>query len=71
MRFWSLIISSASLFGLVAAAYDGITVAWVASAPATLAFVVLGLCTLIAATCQPTLTPAPAPIPARQRRARG
>ncbi|HEY1930081.1 MAG TPA: hypothetical protein VGG92_21630 [Caulobacteraceae bacterium] len=57
MRFWSLIISSASLFGLVTAASAGRTVAWAASEPATLAFVMLGLCTLAAAVCQPRLAP--------------
>jgi hypothetical protein len=57
MRFWFLIISSAALFGLVAAAGAGKTAAWTASAPATLAFVMLGLCTLTAAICQPRLAP--------------
>ena len=66
MRFWSLIISSAALFGLVTAAGAGRTVAWVASEPATLAFVVLGLSTLAAAICQPDLEP----VAIAERRAR-
>jgi len=57
MRFWSLIISSAALFGLVTAASAGRTVAWAASEPATLAFVMLGLCALAAAVSQPRLAP--------------
>jgi hypothetical protein len=42
----------------VTAASAGRTVAWAASEPATLAFVMLGLCTLAAAICQPRLAAA-------------
>jgi hypothetical protein len=41
----------------VTAASAGRTVAWAASEPATLAFVMLGLCTLAAAVSQPRLAP--------------
>lgn len=66
MRFWSMIISAAALFGLAMAAQAGMTVGLAATTAAPLTFLVLGLSSFGAALCQP----APAPVPVAQRRPR-
>jgi len=59
MYFWSMIISSAALFVLAAAAGAGMTVGLAASEGATWVFLVLGFSSLGAAVGQPRLAPAP------------
>ena len=67
MRFWSMIISSAALFGLAMAAQAGMTVGLAAMEPAPVTLVVLGLSALGAAVCSPGLAPASVAERARRR----
>ncbi|MBV8682521.1 MAG: hypothetical protein JO111_06585 [Caulobacteraceae bacterium] len=58
MRFWSMIISSAALFGLAMAAQAGMTVGLAATKAAPLTLLVLGLSSLGAAVCGAQSAPA-------------